>query len=753
MYRLWRPGSKHNSPGAAFGRNQTLSRPSAATKVAGSRYLLPVARCLLPNAHPPAIYGAGFLRTELPHQRHRMTVRALIVGLVGAAMIAGLGYINDRVLELESIVAGHLLPVLVLGLLFVAMTVVNPLLFRARKKLAFRPAEVAVAVMLMVVSCSIPGRGLMEQFTGILAMPTHWNRLYPGWRKHRLMHYVPESFLAYGEQDAERLMTEGFIDGLGKVGEPIGLEQVPWGRWAGPLVTWVPLLVLMAVASSCLALVVHRQWSRRERLRYPIAEFATSLIEREGHRAVGGIFRRRLFWIALAIVLAIRVINGLYQWHQDSMIQIPMQIDLSAIGQKWPIIPRTPWGWGWLYPTIYPIVIGFTFFLASDISLSLGLTQVIFVPIAAVLVLHGVNMGSSYMAGGAMGWHRVGAYLAFALIMAYVGRRYYSDLLKQSLTFGRRRGVAGYEAWACRGLILSLAAMFAVIVAVGLDWTLAAAFVFLMMIIFLGISRISAETGLFFIQSRWMPMGALLGLLGGYALGPEGIIIVGLLSAVLCLDPSMALMPHLTNALRMCDNLGVRPGRVGIGSIGTYVMGLAVAIPVVLWANYNYGITRYGWTYQRVPTMSFRPALGEIADLKLSGELAAGEQLTPLQRFSPANIRPKPIFLWAFATGFGLVILVSLLRLRLSWWPLHPVIFLVWATYPMFCFFPSFLLGWLIKTVVTRLGGYAAYQKTKPFMIGLIAGDVLGALVFMVAGAIYYGATGNMPVRYQYFPR
>jgi len=79
------------------------------------------------------------------------------------------------------------------------------------------------------------------------------------------------------------------------------------------------------------------------------------------------------------------------------------------------------------------------------------------------------------------------------------------------------------------------------------------------------------------------------------------------------------------------------------------------------------------------------------------------------------------------------------------------VLFLVWETAPMSSLSHSFLLGWFIKMAVTRLGGHRIYQKTKPLMIGLIAGDLLGPSIFILYGAVYYGMTGLLPAQYDYF--
>ena len=54
-----------------------------------------------------------------------MTLRALILGFAASMFIAGAGYINDRVLNLESFNNGHQVPIIVLGLMFVWVTVCN----------------------------------------------------------------------------------------------------------------------------------------------------------------------------------------------------------------------------------------------------------------------------------------------------------------------------------------------------------------------------------------------------------------------------------------------------------------------------------------------------------------------------------------------------------------------------------------------------------------------------------------------------
>ncbi len=64
----------------------------------------------------------------------------------------------------------------------------------------------------------------------------------------------------------------------------------------------------------------------------------------------------------------------------------------------------------------------------------------------------------------------------------------------------------------------------------------------------------------------------------------------------------------------------------------------------------------------------------------------------------------------------------------------------------------SFLAGWAIKTLVTKYGGAAWYQRLKPLMFGLVAGEMLGALAPMLAGFVYWLMTGQPPKAFNILP-
>jgi len=122
---------------------------------------------------------------------------------------------------------------------------------------------------------------------------------------------------------------------------------------------------------------------------------------------------------------------------------------------------------------------------------------------------------------------------------------------------------------------------------------------------------------------------------------------------------------------------------------------------------------------------------------------------------------------WAFSAGELAVALAlvsvmctvpSLMRtftaIRLRWpkWPLHPVLFLIWNTYGGRVFAASFLGGWGIKVLVTQYAGASWYQRLKPLMFGLIAGEMLGGLVPIAIGFVYWLATGLPPKVFNILP-
>ena len=263
-------------------------------------------------------------------------------------------------------------------------------------------------------------------------------------------------------------------------------------------------------------------------------------------------------------------------------------------------------------------------------------------------------------------------------------------------------------------------------------------------ILFLVLGRILAETGIFFNQAFWTPGMIILGFMGAKALGPQVLVIMLLLTAVLVIDPREALMPYMVNSLKVADLQRLKLGRTGLLCGFALLLSLAVAVPATLYFQYNYGVNRAGaWTRELVPVFPFEQAIRVKQRLAAQGSLEEAGQLAGWARF--LHISPDGPATIAFASGLALVLLFSFLRIRFPKWPFHPVMFLVWSAFAIQWIAWSFLVGWFIKAMVTKYGGARVFQRLKPMMFGVIAGDLIGGVIPFIVGIIYYLITGGQP--------
>lgn len=530
----------------------------------------------------------------------------------------------------------------------------------------------------------------------------------------------------------------------------LGPSQLPWESWKPVLKLWVPLVLLMAVGVVCLCLVVHPQWAERELLPYPIARFVQELVHSSHGRRLPDVAYSRLFWLGLLVVLAIHVLNGLNRW-ELTFVGLPLTYDFLAVRTLFENASKAPQAWAVFLPTVYFAVIGFAFFLRTEVSLSLGLVGVAYMVLGSLLYGYGVPIDHNNLTPGNHSLILFGAWLGGALMIFYTGRRYYLSVLGSILGLPRGIDVPHYAVWAARGLVLCVFGAVWVLTQGGLDWTLSLVLVAMLLMMFLVLARISTETGAFFIQPSWLPVGVLVGLLGEKAMGPTAYFLVAITSVVLAVDPREALMPFVANALQIGKQADAPPRR-SIGPILLMViLSFGAAGLTTMLFQYNKGIDITDkWAVVDVPNMAPASTTTLISELSARQELTAATQLNGIERLNA--IRPQKGALGWVSTGLLLVLVCAWARLRFAWWPLHPVIFMVFGSVAAMRFAASFFIGWAIKASVVRLGGSRSYHLVQPLMIGLIAGEILAVLVWTVAGAVYYWVTNTAPPRYDIFP-
>jgi hypothetical protein len=143
------------------------------------------------------------------------------------------------------------------------------------------------------------------------------------------------------------------------------------------------------------------------------------------------------------------------------------------------------------------------------------------------------------------------------------------------------------------------------------------------------------------------------------------------------------------------------------------------------------------------PQNPFNRVVRDVSEMKDLGLFERGSAAGGLQKL--ALVAPDPSDLSYFALGMVLVAVVSLCRFRFAQFPIHPVLFLVWGTYPSNKVWSSFLIGWAVKSLVVRFGGGRVYQHLKPLFVGLIVAELFICAVAVIIGMLVYAATGSPP--------
>ena len=678
-----------------------------------------------------------------------MTLRAALIGLLGAAAICGLNYINDNILR-QTYLVGNNLPVSVYGALILFVMLVNPLL----KRRALRGGELAVAMTLTLAACCIPASGLLRTFTTSLMLPHHYNRVEPGWSEEGVVAMVPKRMLADVSQNEDEALN-GFIQGLGLGEEHIGFGNLPWYAWTRTLCFWLPMILALWFGMLGLSLVLHRQWSKHEHLPYPIATFADSLLPAEG-QASASIFQNRLFWLGTALVLCVHLNNYAYNWFPHYLVQVPVRINFATLARLFPTFQRGG-GTRLFAPVLYFTVIGLAYFLPSDVSFSVGIGPFVWALAAGTLATYGASVdnvleGSAWYTGlKPRTFILFGANLGVFIAILFTGRHYYLSVLRRAFGLPSRDDIEVFEVWGLRTFILFTFVFIVELLFIGVDWQVACLYTGILILFYTVMSRLIAETGMFYIQPFFFPCVIIWGLLGSTALGPQMLLILLVLSMVLVIDPRESLMPFMVNSLKLLELRSVKVGRVASLSAAAIVIGLAIALPLTLYFQYDRGYAQWdGWACRAVPMMQFENVVAVKRKLAAQGTLELAGSQRGWARLATAS--PNLPCMAALATGLALVLIAATCRLRFPWWPIHPVLFLTWATEPIWRMCGAFLLGWLVKTALTKYGGVSVYQKVKPLMIGLIAGEVLGAVFPSIIGAIYFMATGESPVAFLVLP-
>ena len=772
-----------------------------------------------------------------------MSIRAVVLGLLLAVLIAALTYVNDAVLG-NTAATGTLLPWVIYGVLMAAVVVVRPVLQWTGRGAGrgLSGAELAVIGALGLAACGWPGGGLYRSFFAYLAVPARQYPATPAWQAAQVMRYVPGGdprvakghvldWAALAERlrgqdapaaalraalpaDAARVVEAGgptnelqraaLLDGLnaalGQVtldggdaaiagesaadpadlirrnraalaaawpdvlaaaprGGPMLVDdaavsaaqlngvaggitdpgRLPWRPWLGPGLLWGTAALLLGLASFGLMLMLHPQWYGRESLAYPVARVVGQLLE-----GSGAIVARPGFRYAVIAALALHLLNGLAVWWSAWPFRVPLTFNFAPLTQLFPNAARAPLGsWVMWFPSVSLSVVALAYFAPAQVSLSVGLAGYAWLAFSALLIGQGIAMDPETVVLPLS----FGAYVAAFGMIAYTGRRYYALAAMAAAGVRRSDELPAAAVWGLRLAVLAALGCGVALWRLGLDPWFAALFVALGLVMLTVLTRVHAESGLFVLFSGWTIETVFVAVFGLGAIGPTQYLVLVFASYLLLLGVGVAPMPMVAGGLALAERAGARVGKVAAPMGVALVVAFLVAGAATFVVLHTMGLNRADRTsIEGMPRLMFDLTTDKINKLAEVDRLASSVQVSGLGRL----VEAAPVWQtlgWA-GLGAGLLLVVALLRLRLSWWPLHPILLLIWATAPAYAVSASFLLGWATRSVLVGAGGARSYDQARPVMAGLLAGELLAALLWAVVGLGYWLVTRQPPPAY-----
>jgi len=620
------------------------------------------------NGHPPHKF-AGDSPTGL-------SLRALGV----AAVLATLG-IRWTVQSIQVKDAGGVeYPLMVL----LAMVLLAPML---RRVLGFGHGEILlVYCFVLVASSAYDG---VSRFLPCYTVPTYFAS--PENRFAEAAQDIPAWF-APKDPEIVRQMYEGADDG-----------KPPWRHWALPVVTWTGFFLVLWVTLYCVTWIMRRHWIDSERLTFPLVQVPLVLTEEAGERTgQRPLHKDPLMWVGFALSF-VHFASIMLHAANPAVPTLGTRFDIGALFTEHPWNSLAPYWWA-----IYnPLLAGLAYFASQDLCFSMFF---FFFLIKGVFVFYTLT-GYRYPAGLPFFWEQsAGAFFAIALFYVWAGRNHLAKVLRAAL--GKEADDEGYRLPVV-GLALGFAALCYWYVSVGMSWWVAALFFGMVVLFAVVFTRGRAESGAPSLASFpfWQASRQLKSFLGSAPLMAGGSHAnLTFLSSLIFLHFGLfpQTMTGQIESLKLAEERGLSRRAITWVMVLGMALGLVVTFHTFLSLYYEYGANVLaGGTFSGGYHVAL--AVGEYNEV--SGVLAGTPLLPDWNR--------NGYTIGAFVVTLALVAL----RMRYLRFPLHPLGYVMTASYG-YAYWFSFFVVWIIKGAILKIGGVRLYRRMLPLFLGLIIGQL-----------------------------
>ena len=504
---------------------------------------------------------------------------------------------------------------------------------------------------------------------------------------------------------AGRVVADGFY---------LGARGIPWAAWIVPMIFWMGFILLSYMMLGCLSIIVRAQWSENEALSFPLNQLPLEMTE-DVDRPLAGVsrfFHNPVMWMGFGVAVFWQLLNGLHIYFPD-VPMIQWNIDTG------PLFSDRPWNqMGWTPLQIFPIAIGVSFLLTSEIGFSLWFFALLmrFQFIGSYLLGYSPNVsgGRDFVT-----FQTVGAFFAYSALVMWTGRLHYGHIVKRAVGLARQgeteRGEVISYPLAFWGFVLSLAGVMFITHAMGANWTITCMLWGTYLVMSIAFSRLIVEGGMLYVGNGWGTMAIWTQLTNASPatwLPAASIAPAALVQGAFMQDMRAFLMPSFVQGWKLAYDNGLHLKRL---------LGLIITIVLISLGLGFY--RRIEIAYLEGGALAWHPYVakgGSTSWAGLSRSVGTGVQNTGWNNWFWLVV--GALLTWGMMAA----------RARFAWFPLHPLGYLIPLSYPMLCLWFPIFIGWSCKTIITRFGGNSSYRAARPFFLGLAVGDIFMMLFWLL---------------------
>lgn len=491
-------------------------------------------------------------------------------------------------------------------------------------------------------------------------------------------------------------------------------DPANYAPWITPVLWWSAFIIVLGVMFLCMNILLRKQWTEREKLSYPLVELPLAMTADDSP-----LFKSKLLWYGFAIAAVINIINQLNLLY-PSIPGIPIKLPDQSI-----YFTTRPWNSiGWLPINFYPFGIGLGMLLPVDLLFSCWFFSWIwrFQRIATAALGYDTIPYMPFV-----NEQSFGAYMGICVFAIAVSRSHFIDLFKHFVgkkELDDRDEPFSYKT-AMWGLLLGSVFLVFFTRRAGLSSWLIIPFFLIFFAMSIAITRMRAELGVPAHDLHMCgPDAVIAGLLGPKELSVQSL---GVLSLFYWFNRAYRAhsMPFQLEGFKMSERTGARHRGLAGAIIAATVVGTFTAFIVILHLAYGKGA-----------------ASGGIFVFSTFGQ-------EPWARMEGWIRTPVPFGTGRAAgilAGFLVTLILNYLRMRLPWFPFHPVGYAVSSSWSMTLLWMPMFIAWALKLLILRYGGLRLYRQMLPLFLGVILGEcVVGSLLTI------YGIAFNVP-SYAFWP-